>query len=314
MSQLEFFDNDQANDFIRSVAGPVNLEPTDKDKFHIKGRIEQIGGLTIFGFASITGYHARYIRALDDFVFAVQRRTVDLDEPLRIRGLNVQSTFVVDRMTADGKSIMPMSSQTGVSIEATTLLKAVSDRLGEEQVARIAFAPGGMSLPLHITCENICNTLQMGLSEHGGLAGTPLVIANLQDALINTVLYGARHSYSAALLNGSIELPRLVRRAMEFMDANAHLPITTTDVAVASGLSIRSLQLTFRERLETTPQHYLRRIRLKRAYADLKSGRGSGVGEIARRWGFHSSGEFARLLFAEFGEKPGNLFREGSRR
>lgn len=309
MKQMEFFDIDQANETIRSLSAPVTLEPGDTGKFHIRGRLAQTGSLKIFGAASITGYHARYTSPLDDFVFAVQRRTIDLNEPSSIDRFNVQEALIADRKYSDGTLGLAMTSRKGFIIKAGTLMKAVSDRLGQEQVPRIAFSSNSMSLPVHIACENICNTLQDGMSQRGGLADNPLAIASLHDALLNTILYGAQHSYSAALSRGSIEMPRQVRAAMQFIDANAHLPITPTDVAVASGLSIRSLQLTFRERLDTTPQQYLRRIRLRRAHADLKAGQGSGVGEIARKWGFLSSGEFARLFFAEFGERPGDLFR-----
>ncbi|TCM44836.1 AraC-like DNA-binding protein [Rhizobium sp. PP-F2F-G48] len=312
MPQMEFFDVDQANNAIKSLAAPFNLEPPDKGKFHVLGRVAQTDSLLIFGAASITGYHARYTKTLDDFVFAIHRKTLDLDHTSQIDGENVHATVMIDRRDSEGSTGLAMMSKKGVIIEACTLMKAVCDRMGQSHAARITFAPGGMALPVHIACEHICDTLYVGLSEHGGLAGNPLAIANLQDALINTILYGAQHNHTAALLQGSIELPRIIRTAMQYMDANVHLPITPTDVAVASGVSIRSLQLTFRERLETTPQQYLRRIRLKRAYADLKAGNGLGVGEIARKWGFYSSGEFARLFFAEFGERPGDVFRQGS--
>lgn len=311
MPQKEFFDIDEANQAIQSLSAPVALKAVETGKFHIQGRIAQTGTLMIFGAATITGYHARYTSALDDFVFSVQRRTVDLDEASSISRFNVQEALITDRRSSDGTSGLAMTSRKGFIIEAATLTRAVSDRLDQEQVPRIAFAPDAMSLPVHIACENICNTLQAGLSQHGGLADNPLAVANLHDALINTILYGARHSYSSALSRGSIEMPRHLRTAVQFIDANAHLPITPTDVAIAAGLSIRSLQLTFRERLETTPQQYLRKIRLRRAHADLKAGQGSAIGEIARKWGFLSSGEFARLFFAEFGERPGDLFRRG---
>ncbi|WCA62329.1 AraC family transcriptional regulator (plasmid) [Agrobacterium tumefaciens] len=312
MFKIEFFDVDHANDFTENLSAPTTLRPVDSGKFHVQGQILKAGSLMVFEAASTTGYKAQYTHPLDDFVFGIERRTTDLRAPFWVETPNVQETFVLDRKATDGMSVHAMAAQKGVIIEAATVMKEVSSRLGQEQVARIIFAPAGMSNHVHMVCQNICRTLQMGISEHGGLAGNQLAIANLEDALLNTILHGASHSYSAALQRGSIELPRVVRRAMEFINANAHLPITPTDVAVASGLSIRSLQLTFRERLETTPQHYLRRIRLGRAHADLKAGEGPGVREIAQKWGFYSSGEFARLFFAEFGEKPGEVFRRGN--
>lgn len=273
MWHMEFSDIDEANEFTSDLETPVVLN-TDKQKFHFRGRSLQADKLLIFASASATGYHARCIGALDDFVFAVQRKTLDLEESSPISADRVPTTILVDRRASEGKFIEPMSSQKGMIIEARTLKKALSDRLGHEHVARIAFEPDGMPLPIHLACESICDTLHRGLAEHGGLVDNPLAVANLQDALINTILYGSRHSYSAALRHGSVELPRLLRNAIEYIHANAHLPITPAEVAVASGLSIRSLQLTFREQLETTPQLYIRKVRLQRAYNDLKTGCG----------------------------------------
>lgn len=95
-----------------------------------------------------------------------------------------------------------------------------------------------------------------------------------------------------------------LRDAVEFMHANAHLPITTTTIAASSGLSIRALQEGFRRHFDTTPNAYLRGVRLDRAHRDLlESGPGS-VTVIARRWGFANAGRFSAAYVERFGELP----------
>lgn len=309
MLHMEYSDLDEARDVLGRMASLHLTEPADPIRFHMQGRFLQTDKLRIFRAATMTGYHGRYQADLDDMVFSVQRKTIDLDTPSNRSDMVAEGTIFVDRRTADRKSMPAMCSQKGLLIEAATLTKSVSDRLGGADLSRINFPAGGKSPALHLTCESICDALYTGLTGHGGLVANPLAVASLQDALINTILYSAQHSYSDALLRGSVELPRVVRRAMDFVHANAHLPITPTEVAVACGLSIRSLQLSFRERLETTPKLYIRRVRLRLAYDDLKAGQGQGVGDIARKWGFSNRGEFARLFYAGFGEKPGDLYR-----
>jgi len=97
-----------------------------------------------------------------------------------------------------------------------------------------------------------------------------------------------------------------LRRAIEFMHANAHLPINVTEIAEATGISSRSLQTSFRTHLDLTPLDYLRRIRLDRVREELRAGHVDDVtvAEVARRWGFAHLGRFAAHYAERFGELP----------
>jgi AraC-like DNA-binding protein len=97
-----------------------------------------------------------------------------------------------------------------------------------------------------------------------------------------------------------------LRRAIEFMHANAHLPIAVTEIAEAAGISSRSLQTSFRTHLDLTPLDYLRRIRLDRVREELRAGHVDDitVAEVARRWGFAHLGRFAAHYAERFGELP----------
>lgn len=97
-----------------------------------------------------------------------------------------------------------------------------------------------------------------------------------------------------------------LRVAIEFMHANAHLPITATQIADAAGTSTRTVQSAFRKELGLTPVDYLRRIRLDRVRADLQAGETgrTTVAEIAGRWGFAHLGRFAAHYAERFGEHP----------
>ncbi|QJU54922.1 helix-turn-helix transcriptional regulator [Herbiconiux sp. KACC 21604] len=101
-------------------------------------------------------------------------------------------------------------------------------------------------------------------------------------------------------------LPASVRRALQFIDDNAGLPISLPDIAAASRLSVRGLQGAFRRTLDTTPTAYLRTVRLSAAHADLEAGdaTSTGVAEIARRWGFDHLSRFAAEHRRVYGEYP----------
>lgn len=98
--------------------------------------------------------------------------------------------------------------------------------------------------------------------------------------------------------------PLTVRRALAYIDENAHLPITIDDVASASFISTRGLQYAFRRALDMTPTDALRRARLDGAHRDLERGEGASVRAVARRWGFSHPSRFAAAYREAYGASP----------
>lgn len=98
--------------------------------------------------------------------------------------------------------------------------------------------------------------------------------------------------------------PATVRRALAYIDENAHRPITVDDVAAAVHISTRGLQYAFRRSLDLTPVEYLRRARLEGAHRDLRAGDPASIATIARRWGFAHPSRFAAAYRAAYGITP----------
>jgi AraC-like DNA-binding protein len=104
-----------------------------------------------------------------------------------------------------------------------------------------------------------------------------------------------------------VPAPATVRRAIEFIEANAHRDISVTDIAKAAGMSARGIQANFQRHLNTSPAAYLRSVRLAAAHRDLVAAdptTGPGVAEIAARWGFLHPGRFAATYRACYGVPP----------
>lgn len=104
----------------------------------------------------------------------------------------------------------------------------------------------------------------------------------------------------------------VLRRALDFVEANADLDIGITDIARAASASARAVQLAFRRELGTTPTAHLRQVRLERARAQLRDaepGDGTTVTAVAARWGFAGTSRFAEQYRTAFGETPGSTLR-----
>lgn len=104
---------------------------------------------------------------------------------------------------------------------------------------------------------------------------------------------------------------RAVRRAVAFMEKNVSNPISISDIAVASGTSVRALQSAFHKAFEIPPSTYLRRLRIEGAHRELRAAPpgSTTVRDVALRWGFAHTGRFAQLYAAMYGEHPSHTLR-----
>jgi AraC-like DNA-binding protein len=95
------------------------------------------------------------------------------------------------------------------------------------------------------------------------------------------------------------------RRAISYMESHLGSPISVTQVAAATGISVRGLQLLFQRELASTPVAHLRRLRMTGARVALETPtRGTTVGAIGRRFGYSNLGRFSAHYRAEFDEAP----------
>jgi len=145
-------------------------------------------------------------------------------------------------------------------------------------------------------------------------ATAPLVIASATQLLAAVTLATFPNT---ALTDPTIEdrhdaHPATLRRAMTFIEENAHRDIAVIDIAAAAFVTVRAVQLAFQRHLGITPLEYLRRVRLDHAHQDLKRatpGDGLTVTAIAYRWGFHSSSRFAHYYQKVYGVAPSRTLR-----
>jgi len=139
----------------------------------------------------------------------------------------------------------------------------------------------------------------------------PIVAAELQRHALMTTLtsFGTSYLDGVERAHQRTAAPRTVRRAVAYIEAHAHEPITLDDIALAAGISTRGLQHAFRRDLDATPSEYLRRVRLAGAREELRSEAAVSVRDVARRWGFTSPSRFARYYRENYGENPAQTAR-----
>jgi AraC-like DNA-binding protein len=137
---------------------------------------------------------------------------------------------------------------------------------------------------------------------------TPLVLGHAARMLAAVTLSTFPHTAIADVQPQDLVYahPVLLRRAVEFMEANAAADVSIGDIAGAVHLTPRAVQYMFRRHLNTTPIQYLRRIRLENAHCDLVEGdrMRTTVTAIAAKWGFTHTGRFAVQYRHAYGQSP----------
>ncbi|WP_181764305.1 AraC family transcriptional regulator [Streptomyces albidus (ex Kaewkla and Franco 2022)] len=106
--------------------------------------------------------------------------------------------------------------------------------------------------------------------------------------------------------------PAAMRRAVSYIEANAHRPLTLADIAADVSVSPPALQQSFVRQYGTSPLGYLHRVRLERARRDLQvadPASGATVSSVATRWGFPNPGKFSANYHDVFGQPPSHALR-----
>ena len=133
----------------------------------------------------------------------------------------------------------------------------------------------------------------------------------VEAMLIGGLLEAHQHDFRDRLGRAmAAPRPRHLRLAEGYIEAHLDQPLTVEEIAAVAGISVRGLQMAFRQHRGTTPLAWWRRARLERAHEDLLAGRGS-VTDVALKWGFSHFGRFAQDYAARFGIRPRDSLRAG---
>jgi AraC-like DNA-binding protein len=141
-----------------------------------------------------------------------------------------------------------------------------------------------------------------------------VVMLNMYEQLIVTsLLLGQPSNYTAALNRLEDQAASGdVKRAIDFIDAHLHLPITLADIAQAAGVPGRTLLEHFKHHRGVSPVRYLRNARFARVREALLGAESKQtVTQIAMKWGFYHMGRFAAEYCQRFGEIPSQTYRRG---
>src|SRR5215472_5407403 len=191
------------------------------------------------------------------------------------------------------------SCRTGLCVPAKLLYRRLEALLDGQNIKSFAFQPtfDATRCP-GTTVRRLIDWLFAELAEGDTLLANETAIRSFQEHLLVYLLLGLPHSHSERLSRQqTAAAPANVRRAEEFLRAQAEEAVTIEMVAQAAGCSVRALQLAFHRFRGATPMAALQRIRLEAAREEmLRAERAQSLARIAAEHGFSNPSRFAQLF------------------
>ncbi|PKW16568.1 AraC family transcriptional regulator [Saccharopolyspora spinosa] len=148
----------------------------------------------------------------------------------------------------------------------------------------------------------------------GGIADNPLARDQLEAYVMSQLLTAVPNPYTEELSAPAepVQDGRL-KPVVEYMESNADLALSPTELAKVGCMSVRSLHASFQKTFGESPMAYLRRIRLDHVRTELLNSREPDlqITDVAMRWGFFHLSRFAQQYRERYGELPSETIRRG---
>ncbi len=139
-------------------------------------------------------------------------------------------------------------------------------------------------------------------------AESELLSSTLSHAVV-LAMAGDKADHSSTIPRRADTRMRVVKRAIEFMRGNLSNDVGIPEICGAAFASRRTLQYCFEEFMHTTPQAYLRALRLNEARRTLKTGGDQPITSVASTLGFSSASHFTRHYKLMFDELPSETMK-----
>lgn len=290
----------------------IRVQPGADGGFQIDLQTDILAGVVTHQLATATGARFSVPEGADAYMLVI------LDEggiDIEVRGTwyerRAPSFLMLDAERLARCHVHPGRYEM-ILVDAAHLHKHLAQALEHPAVQRIRFHPTAQADTLTIRLARDIVSLARLLTEERGYPRLfRAALPHLVNAAVATLLEIVPHNYSGHLAGRHPgPSPKHIRRAIEFIHANAKTPLSVEDIAKACHVSVRSLQFGFARFHGLTPFGYLKQVRLEGVHADLCAAEaGQSIASIARQWQFLQPGQFALEFRKAFGATPSQVRR-----
>jgi AraC-like DNA-binding protein len=303
-------DPDEAELFIAQTYLPIRLElPPRAVDVDMELKALRVGSLT----AGLLKFGRRTT------AFTAAARNFHVNIPIRGNVISRSGASPRTRTTPGEAAVFHPGApaEVGWAPDCSQLCLMVSRDVLESELERLL----GQSLPTPLTFDfhmpstgpvrglwrNALDLIRTELASPSGLAKHPSVGLHIQALLLDGLLLGHTHNYSALVSRPAAPgRPTAIARAVELLESRPGDAWTVSGLAAEVHLSSRALHEGFVRDVGVSPMTYLRHTRMHRAYAELRAADPAltTVRAVATRLGILHLSRFAATYKATFGERP----------
>jgi AraC-like DNA-binding protein len=308
---------DEAEAAVAKVYLPNRLEALEPGQLAMRLTTARLGTTT----AGQLGY-GRRIRLVTE-----EARQIHVNTPLVGTTLSRVGRSAPIATTSRSAAVFPAGSpadiewssdavQLCIMVPSSTLETELEELVGHA-IKRPLQLPFHMSLstPEGRVWHSVVSLIGRELASNGPLLTHPSAGRHLERTLVDALLLGHAHSHMHELdRHAAPALPVAVARAVDLLHEHPAEPWSSTVLARAVHVSVRSLQGGFHKHVGKPPMTYLRELRLRGIHEDLKRSTPvtATVESVAYSWGMVHMGRFAAAYRQAFGEVPSQTLKRPS--
>lgn len=300
---------DEAREVYARLTTPVKVVRVDrKAPFEMRSNAVSVGPLLILAQGYGGSFSAVADGAPDVFAisFPLSGATAQFSDA------NQAVPLAADRSTWVSSPNRPILVEMGTGYRGLHLVvrpaemeAALAALLGTNETSPLVFEPRlSLASGAGASLQRLVRFVSDEADREDGAFSSPIVAARLADAVLYKLLLEHPHNHSERLRVARSAEPRHVRMAAEYLEANVARPVRMNVLAGLAGVSLRALQLGFREHRGCSPMQFLTERRLTLARTRLLGEPTSSITRIALDCGFEHLGRFSARYRAHFGESP----------
>lgn len=309
-------DEEAAEKYLAKYCFEMDLFTVEKNRLECVTKLCKLGESTVSITSSPTGWGYKVRSEADGFLFTLAQEGNVVWESGKQRMLSkANAGLLIDHRELTMASYSRRSQYLAIYVAHTDLIKYLSMLNGETQASRLVFKKNECGVLITEFMKSVGSTI-ISLASGSDLVQDK-VLTHLKESLMCFIVYNMENNYSQLLTcTRTLEAPTpyTIKRTVEYVEHHYDRLLTLSDLAAFSGVSVRSLQLGFKQFKECTPMSYLRDVRLKKAHVMLKS-REHPIRtpkEIAALCGFTNFYLFDKYYTSTFGERPIETLRANS--
>jgi AraC-like DNA-binding protein len=199
-----------------------------------------------------------------------------------------------------------------VSIDRDTLDAGIADLLGYRPRSALRFAlPMPLGDPAAAAWSRAVQHVAAEVDARSPVLEDPRWVRRTREGIVERLLLSQAHELSPQLTDVGPRWSGAVAAARRLVEDADVLDLTVADLARHAGVSLRTLQESFRVQVGTTPTQYLRDRRLDRVRSALRAAdpATTTVTDVAFAHGFTHLGRFATEYRTRHGEPPSHTLR-----